>query len=128
MIEVLPVQSKSEQEALCALCKIDYAPDALAYRALSGDGSTAGLCQFRIKGPAGRILDLAAAQDIPSFDILFTLGRAALNFIDLCGIHEAYYDGEITDEVLLHAIGFKRNSDGIYHADLTSLFDSPCRH
>ena len=30
MLEVLPIQSKSEQEALCARCNIEFDPDMLA--------------------------------------------------------------------------------------------------
>ena len=66
-------------------------------------------------------------EDITEFQVLFTLGRAALNFIDLCGVHKAYYDGKDTDDMLLRQIGFTKNADGEYFIDLEGFFTSPCK-
>ena len=42
MLEILPIQTKSEQEALCARAKIPYRVDAMAYRASVDGVITAG--------------------------------------------------------------------------------------
>ena len=129
MIEVLPIQSKAEQEALCARCGVAYKPDAMAYRILAEDGSPLAVSQFKMSGGVGYLEDIAHVRGTGSSpDRLFVLGRATLNFIDLCGTHKAVWRGGNIDEKLLFRIGFSKNSDGVYTADLTELFKSPCTH
>ena len=55
---------------------------------------------------------------------------AALNFIDLCGIHTAFYDGDeaLPGAQLLHAVGFRKNEAGRLEMDLTGFFTAPCQH
>lgn len=127
MTEVLPIQSKAEQEALCARCGIEYDAALMAYGAKI-DGEVAGICQFSINREGGSLHDVACVDQIENFEVEFLLGRAALNFIDLCGVHSAFYDGELRDESLIRAIGFSKNSDGRYFVDLTDFFTSPCQH
>lgn len=127
MLKVLPIQSKEEQEKICALCGVEYNPDLLAYSAES-DGRLAGVCQFKLASGAGVIYDIAPAKDFESFEALFVMGRGTLNFIDLCGIHFAYYDGEVKDEGLLKAIGFKKSDEGRFEINLEGFFDEPCAH
>jgi hypothetical protein len=52
------------------------------------------------------------------------MGRAALNFIDLCGAHEAYFEGDKTRAAI--AVGFREKGGKLY-ADLSGMFDSPCK-
>ncbi len=127
MLEVLPIQTKEEQEALAARCGIPYRAELLAYRA-QVDGAFVGMCQFTMDADGGRILDFAALPGAYEFEPMFVMGRAALNFIDLCGIHRAYFDAECDNEVLIKAIGFSKNSDGRYEMDLTDFFKEPCKH
>lgn len=127
MLEVLPIQSKSEQEALAVRCGIKYSPELMAYSAMI-DGSAVGICQFSIKSGAGHIADIVSIPGSDDFEVMIILGRATLNFIDLCGVHEAYYDGIIRDETLLSAIGFSKNSDGRYYVNLTDFFTHPCHN
>ncbi len=127
MLEILPIQSKSEQEALAARCGIKYEPELMAYSALL-DGKSIGICQFSVKSTSGHITDLSVLPGVSDFEAMFILGRAALNFIDLCGVHEAYYDGRIRDETLINAIGFSKNSDGRYYINLTDFFIKPCQN
>ena len=127
MLEVLPIQSKSEQEALCALCGIPFRVEALAYRALV-EGELVGVCQFTMNAEGGRILDLAPLPDRYAFEPMFVMGRAALNFIDLCGVHRAFFDADCENETLIRAIGFSRNADGRFEMDLTDFFKDPCKH
>lgn len=125
MIEVLPIQSKSEQEEVCALCSVDYNENLLAYAAQMDDRFV-GICQFKVTKQGGIIYDLASVNTAKNSEILFILGRATLNFIDLCGVHEAYINSPSFNEKLAKSIGFSKNSDGRYYVDLTNFFKNPC--
>ncbi len=136
MLKVLPIQSKDEQAELCRRCNIKYDPDLLAYAA-SVDGETVGLCQFKVTSDGGFIHDIAKltdrdeptdkkAREASDFEALFVMGRGALNFIDLCGVHRAYYVGKPTDEPLLKAIGFKLGDTGVYEINLEGFFTDHC--
>lgn len=129
MLKVLPIQSKEEQERICRLCGVEYKADLLAYGAES-DGELAGVCQFKLTGEGGIIYDLAAAKDFNGniFEALFVMGRGTLNFIDLCGIHRAFFDGETDDEGLIRAIGFTKNDAGRFEVNLEGFFTDPCKH
>ena len=127
MLEVLPIQSKQEQEALCARCGIAFRTETLAYKALV-EGELRGVCQFTMNASGGRIIDFAPVPDLYEFEPMFVMGRAALNFIDLCGVHHAYFDAACENETLIKAIGFSKNSDGRYEIDLTDFFTEPCKH
>lgn len=126
MLEVLPIQTKTEQEALCARCGIPFRTELLAYRA-TVDGELRGICQFTMDRQGGRIVDFAAAGE-PEFEPLFVMGRAALNFIDLCGVHTAFFDADFENETLIKAIGFEKNPAGRWEMDLTDFFREPCKH
>lgn len=127
MLEVLPIQSKEEQEALCAHCGIPFKPELLAYRA-TVDGELRGICQFTMDQNGGRILDFTHSPEGYEFEPMFVMGRAALNFIDLCGVHRAYFDASYENETLIRAIGFQKNESGRYEVDLTNFFQEPCKH
>ena len=127
MLEVLPIQSKEEQELLCARCAIPFQPELLAYKALV-DGELKGICQFTMGADGGRILYFASIPNGYEFEPMFVMGRAALNFIDLCGVHHAFFDAECDNETLIKAIGFAKNADGRYEMDLTDFFKEPCQH
>ncbi len=127
MLEVLPIQSKNEQAALCAVCGIPFRTELLAYRAMV-DGELRGVCQFTMDQGGGRIVDFSHVPGAYEFEPMFVMGRAALNFIDLCGVHRAYFDAECDNETLIRAIGFRKNADGRYEMDLTDFFKEPCKH
>ena len=127
MLEVLPIQDKQELDALCARCKIPFRTEMLAYQALV-DRELKGICQFTMNDEGGRIVDFAPVPDAYEFEPMFVMGRAALNFIDLCGVHRAFFDAEYSNETLIKAIGFSRNSDGRWEMDLTDFFKEPCKH
>ena len=130
MLKVLPVQSKEEQKNLCSLCNIEYKEDLLAYSA-TVDDEFCGICQFKLTDKGGIIYDIAHASANFDRQAIFVLGRAALNFIDLCGVHSAIFVGETSeniDDALIRQIGFKKNIDGKYEVDLTNFFDHPCQH
>ena len=127
MLEVLPIQDKKDQEALCARCGVPYQAELLAYKALV-DGELKGICQFTMDQNGGRILHFAHIPDGYEFEPMFVMGRAALNFIDLCGVHRAFFDAEYNNQILIKAIGFSPNADGRYEMDLTDFFKEPCKH
>lgn len=126
MLEVLPIQTKAEQEALCARCGVPFKTEMLAYQALV-DGDLRGICQFTMGPEGGRIVDFASLGT-PEFEPLFVMGRAALNFIDLCGVHRAFFDAEFENETLIKTVGFERNAQGRWEMDLTDFFKEPCKH
>lgn len=134
MLKVLPVQSKAEQEELCKKCNITFKPDLLMYAA-SVEGELVGVCQFKLSDKGGLIYDIAKVEGrvetkregvASDFEAMFVMGRGALNFIDLCGVHRAFFVGQDTDDALLRAIGFKQNSTGEYEIDLTGFFTDHC--
>ena len=123
MLEIKPIQDKNEQKMLCELCKTVYRPSALAYSAYD-NGDPVGICQFRIKNDNGYLYDLCNTAGVDDLEALIIMGRATLNFIDLCGIHTAYFEGDKTRAAI--AVGF-REKDGVLFADLTGMFESPCK-
>ena len=133
MLEVLPIQTKLEQEAICARCGVVYKVDCMAYQALV-DGNLNAVCQFTMDAEGGHIHDLAMVKDVRFSDrdrieSLFVMGRATLNFIDLCGVHVAYFEDENFDgEGMIKSIGFARLEDGRWFVDLTDFFVEPCQH
>ena len=126
MLKVLPIQTKDHQKECAEKCDVPYIPDALAYEA-TVDGELVGICQFRVTAEGGLIYDLASVPGIDDFESMFIMGRGTLNFIDLCGVHRAFYRGDLHDESLIRAIGFKKNDDGIYEIDLEGFFTEPCK-
>jgi hypothetical protein len=92
------------------------------------EGEVRGMCQFTMNNGGGRILDFAAFPDQYEFEPMFVMGRAALNFIDLCGVHRAFFDANCDNETLIRAIGFTKNAEGRWEMDLTDFFKEPCKH
>lgn len=125
MFKVLPIQSKDVQRELCEKCGVEYDADLLAY-SVSVDDEFAGICQFRLTDKGGEIRDIAPSLCKNDPDALFVMGRGALNFIDLCGVHFARYTGEIRDELLLKKIGFKKTESGTFEIDLNGFFTDHC--
>ena len=132
MLEVLPIQSKDDQQKFCAACGVEFSPLLMAYHAKIG-GELAGVCQFTMNDKGGFIHSLGLAKNKftsqEEFEALFVMGRATLNFIDLCGVHTAFFVADdFTDERVIRAIGFKKNADGVYEMSLTDFFKEPCSH
>ena len=128
MITVKPIQSKEDQERLCALCQIPYRAELLAYGAYNGQGAFAGMCQFGMDAEGGHIYHLATKGNDDPDDCLFVMGRAALNFIDLCGVKIAFFDGECEDSALLRRIGFSADEKGRFNLSLDGFFTHACQH
>ena len=107
MLEVIPIQTKTEQEALAA---------------------RVGMCQFRLDPSGGHMLTLDSLPGHEDFQPMFVMGRAALNFMELCGAETAYYEAPLRDRVLVGAIGFREDKNGKLKVDLKGFFDHPCQH
>ena len=128
MLKVLPIQSKLTQEEICLRCNVKYDPDLLAYSA-TVDDELAGVCQFKLTDKGGMVYDLAPVKDSFDFEAMFVLGRGTLNFIDLCGVHYAFYKGAVDDEQserLITAVGFKKTDEGSYEVNLEGFFTDHC--
>lgn len=127
MLKVFAIQSKKEQEEICRLCDVPYQPDLLAYGA-SVDDRLVGVCQFILRDGKGILYHLAPKKGADDFEALFVLGRATLNFIDLCGVKQAVCLDSGIDPSLARSIGFSRREDGTLFVDLNGFFDHPCQH
>lgn len=127
MLEVIPIQTKTEQEALASRVGAEFLPNALAYRA-DADGEFVGMCQFRLDPSGGHMLTLDSLPGHEDFQPMFVMGRAALNFMELCGAETAYYEAPLRDRVLVGAIGFREDKNGKLKVDLKGFFDHPCQH
>jgi hypothetical protein len=128
MMQASPIRDKALQEEICGLCGVKYDPDALAYSIVE-NGKITGICQFGIKGKFGYIYDLENVIGTDDRESLFIVGRAAMNFIDLCGVHNASFVGSVPDEQterLIKAIGFKRTEEGSFEVDLEGFFTDHC--
>jgi hypothetical protein len=125
MLKVLPVQSKNTQEEICAKCGVKYNPDLIAYSSTVDDKLT-GVCQFKLTDKGGFLYDLAPVEGTNDFESLFVMGRGTLNFIDLCGVHRAFFVGECENETLLKAVGFKKNEENIWEINLEGFFTDHC--
>ena len=98
MLIIKPIQDKAAQEAACMRCGIVYDADLLAYAA-EVDDELVGVCQFTMNAEGGSVRGMGTLVGRePDFEAMFVLGRAALNFIDLCGVHKATYDAPIQNE------------------------------
>ncbi|MDY3784631.1 MAG: hypothetical protein SOZ78_02325 [Eubacteriales bacterium] len=129
MLKALPIQLKEEQELICLRCGTEYDPDLLAYK-ITIDEELMGICQFKFTPDGASLRCLAHPTDRNDPQALFVLGRATLNYIDIYGVHRAFYDGKDAHEIgqLLETIGFRKNSTGRYEINLEHFFEHPCQH
>ncbi len=125
MLKVLPIQSKLKQEEICVKCGVEYNADLLAYAAYVDD-KLCGVCQFKLTDKGGIIYDLAPTTDFYNKEALFVMGRGTLNFIDLSGVHNASFVGDVKDEELLRLIGFKKDDNGAFTINLEGFFTDHC--
>ncbi len=128
MITVKPIQSKQDQERLCALCHVPYRAELLAYGAWNDKNEFSGICQFGMNAEGGHLYHLATPTENDPDDALFVMGRAALNFMDLCGTRTAFFEGETEGKgPLLSRIGFTKDEKGRYSFTVEGFFTKPCK-
>jgi len=123
MLEIKPVQTKEEQEKICGLCGVDFDVNCLAYAARENN-KLLGVSQFRILGEYSVIYDLANAAGADDLEALIIMGKAALNFIDLCDVKDVIIKSE--NQNLPELLGFKKDNNGVWRVNLEGYFDSPC--
>ena len=88
MFKIEPVQEKIQQIELCDLFGVEYREEFFAYLMYDLEsGEPMGFSQFEIYGDYGYISALKPRLDYDDFEAMFILGRATMNFIDLCGVH-----------------------------------------
>ena len=121
MFVIKPIADKQEQQTCCALCKVPYIEGALAYRA-DAEGGFAGICQFSLENGHGMIYHLRPLPGVDDYEMMFIMGRTAMNFIDLCELHICHAAKDAGEERLLLGIGFKKQADGTYEADMQGMF------
>lgn len=126
MLVVKPIEDKLEQQSICSECGIEFKELLFAYKAYD-NGKLLACSQFDILKDHA-VID-SMRQVIGSkedFEGMFILGRAVLNFLDLCGVETAvYYPQTESEERLAKAIGFKIEN-GTLTAHLHGMFDSKC--
>lgn len=128
MLAIKPIQDKKEQEETCNKCGIKYRRDLFAYKAYD-NGELLAASQFDIEGKSATIYDLkqviGTADD---FEAMFILGRAVLNFLDLCGVETVYFSDEPKENIkTAKLIGFKEENAKLT-ISLKGLFTAPCQH
>ncbi len=123
MLIIRPIQTKGEQAEACLKCGIEFHENDLAYAAYVDEVFTA-MCQFTLNDEYGLIEHLVCAEGKDDFEALFIMGRQTMNFIDLCGVHQAEILPTATTERLTIALGFKKNEQGRYRIDMTGFFDA----
>lgn len=120
MLKIIPMTEPSEQEKICLQCGIPYDKTKFAYGAYE-DGETVGASVFYVKDGCGYISDLRI-KDESNLALAMILGRAVLNFLDLHGVSDAYFEkrGEFYGKAA-RVIGFKEK-DGALYANLRGMF------
>ena len=114
-----------EQERVCLTLGLSYDKNQFAYAAYE-DGEIVGASQFYIKDGVGYITDQWVKDDNVALAML--LGRSVLNFLDLHGVEEAYFEknGDFYDKSA-KVIGYKEK-DGKHYAYLPGMFTADHHH
>ena len=127
MFKISAIQDKELQKKYAEDCGAEFCPDLFGYSMINQEnGELMGMAQFDISGESGYIKTLREKIGYSDFEAMFILGRATMNFIDLCGNHSCCAAADAGEERLLRAIGFRRQENGEYFADMTHMFDGSC--
>lgn len=127
MFKISPIEEKKTQKEYVEICGGKFCEDYFAYAMIDNEsGKLMGISQFEIEGDTGFISDLREAPGLSDFEAMFILGRATMNFIDMCGAHKCRASLTAGEERLLKSIGFKENRDE-YFSDMTGMFEGKCK-
>lgn len=128
MLEIKPIQSFEEQKEVLDKCGLTAREGAFAYKAFEG-GSLVAAAQFDIKGSEGYICGMERVIGTEyDFEAMFILGRAVMNFLDLCGVSTAVYEvNDETSERYARMLGFRPDGER-FSVVLTGMFTTPCSH
>lgn len=128
MFKISPVNDKELQKKYALECGSQYIPDAFGYAMINQDnGELMGMAQFDILKDYGLIYSLKTKIGYSDFEAMFILGRATMNFIDMCDVHICKANTDSAEEILLKSIGFKLSEEqNCYIADMNGMFDGHC--
>lgn len=134
MLTAKKVLDASTADTLCRLCSTQYDADRLYYAIYENDGSplapeqeiptVLGVCGFGIKGSKAIIYDIMPKKDTYDLEAMYILGKAVLNFVDLCGIKQAEFLAD--DKKLAKHLEFAEK-DGALSLCLEDYFTEPCK-
>ena len=122
MLKVSPIQTKEEQEQICAQCGIEFRPECLAYKAY--DEGLIGICQFSISDDKGIIQNLSYAPGVDDKEAMIIMLRATMSFMNRCGIANSFFKKENVDSSLYEMSSYKRIDDNTYYIDLDKFYNS----
>jgi hypothetical protein len=124
MFKITPIQSIDQQIEVAKRCNTEYKDGAFAYAMVDSEsGELMGFAQFEITEKGGHLLDLRPIGKDDDYEAMFILGRATMNFIDMCGAHTLSASASAGDTTLLRAIGLRHTVDGELFCDMTGFFD-----
>ena len=125
MFKITPIQSVEVQMECAQKCNAKYKEGAFAYSMNDAEsGDIMGFSQFEITDNGGILLDLRPTKGFSEdYEAMFILGRATMNFIDMCGTHTLMAKSDAGDTTLLRAIGLKPREDDTFFCDMTGFFD-----
>lgn len=127
MFRISPINDINLQVEYALQCETKAKDGYFAYAMIDVEtGELMGFSQFEIDSDCGYITDIRPRTGLSDFEAMFILGRATMNFIDMCGAHICKADKNAADERLLKSIGFKATEDGDWYADMTGMFDGHC--
>ncbi len=127
MFKIAPINDKNIQRQYAIDCGTKYIPDFFAYAMTDSEsGVLMGFSQFEINANGGLISDLRERLGTSDDEAMFILGRATMNFIDLCGSHSCYAQKNAGNPKLLRAIGFKETDGDLLFCDMNGMFDGKC--
>ena len=127
MFKISPINDIKLQKEYAKACGASFVEGYFAYSMIDQEsGELMGFSQFEINENGGYISDIKERIGYNDNEAMFILGRATMNFIDLCGSHVCYADKDAADRKLLSAIGFKEDGNGLLFCDMTGMFDGKC--
>lgn len=135
MLTAKKVLNPEAAKKLCDLCGSEYCPEKFYYAIYENDGSVLpeekeiptalGVCGFGLKdGKTAVIYDISPKTGTYDLEAMYILGKAVLNFVDLCGIKNAEYAAD--DLSLAKHLEFSEK-DGVLSVSLTDYFTEPCK-
>ena len=128
MLSILPIETKEEQERIMALCGIPYRKACLAYAAYDEETLVGG-AQFYFQNRCCYLTDIKNPDGVKDEEALFIMGRGLLNFVDRCGIHDAYLaEPDRVGEALRLRIGFFPDGEGRFYMNLRGFFEGKHDH
>lgn len=127
MFKIAPINDEKTQSEYAAACGTILRQGYFGYAMFDAETlEIMGFCQFEIDKDGGYIADLRPRTGLEDFEAMFILGRATMNFIDLCGAHTCRASVDAADMRLLRAIGFRCSDGDKLFVDMTGMFDGHC--